>query len=238
MRKPRILFLTAAASISLAAAALSWAEYTWIPAGVPGLVKIDLGLELRECTSPVTTLADCPSVSIASITVHEALPGHYLITGMPDAPAGSGIGYSLLGSFSGTPFSYTWPRSTITPQSTSAVVSYRIPATITLASGDTLPAVEVSVAGLTSDPTGATVTFNLWSVSTGTLILDDVAATIPDIDAQSDGTWTASLRHSWSSVETSTLSGDYYGRFVISFAAGGSMTIPPAPNSLRVKVFP
>lgn len=215
----------------------SSAEFTSIPLGVPDLVKADFSLDLQECALPVESESDCPSISTASIVVDETSPGHYLVSNLPDTESGSGIGYVLNGAASGVFFSYVWPRGTITPQSTSAVVSYTVPSTITLAAGDTLPVVESSVSGLTSDPSGASVVFDLWHIS-GTQVLDSVPATIPDIDAQVDGTWRATFRHAWLTSETDDLSGQYYGRFTITFAGGGVMTIPPAPNSLRVQVFP
>lgn len=223
--------------VALLVAPFTFAEHYWLPLGVTGLVKADLALELRECVGPVAELADCPIVSDAAVTVTEAATGHYLVAPLPDAVAGSGTSYALLGTANGVPFSYIWPRGTITPQSTSAVVSYRIPSTVVLAAGDTLPVVEATVAGLTSDPTAATVTFDLWAVS-GTKILNAVAATVSNVNAQTNGTWTATLQHAWTALETSALSGSYYGRFNVTFAAGGTMTIPPAPNSLQVRVFP
>jgi hypothetical protein len=143
----------------------------------------------------------------------------------------------LFGTADGVPFQYVWPRGTITPQSTSAVVSYSVPSIVVIAAGDTLPTADVTVSGLSSDPTAATVTFNLWAIN-GTLILDDVAAVLVDATAQANGTWRATFRHNWTALETSSLSGNYYGRFTVTFAAGGVMTIPPAPNSLQVRVHP
>lgn len=230
-----------AAVITLLLAPLVLAEHYWLPLGVTGLVKADLALELRECTGPVDALADCPTISDAAVTVTEAATGHYLVAPLPDAVAGSLTSYVLLGTADSVPFQYVWPRGTITPQSTSSVVSYSIPAITILAAGDTLPAVDVTVSGLSSDPTGATITFNLWAIN-GTLILDDVPATLVDSTAQVGGTWRATFRHNWTELETSglatTKTENYYGRFTVTFAAGGVMTIPPAPNSLQVRVHP
>lgn len=214
-----------------------WAEYYPVSRGVTGLVKADFNLTLHECAEPVNDIGDCLSIPTTAITVTEAADGHYFIFNLPDAVAGSGTGYVLFGTADGVPFQYVWPRGTITPQTTDANVSYSIPATAVLAAGDTLPTVSVIVSGLSSDPTGATITFNLWSIN-GTLTLDDVAAVLVDATAQANGTWRATFRHNWTALETSNLSGNYYGRFTVTFAAGGVMTIPPAPNSLQVRVFP
>lgn len=229
--------MSIAVILTLALSPFATAEYYPISRGVTGLDKLDFNLTLHECVEPVTVIGDCPTIATTGVTVTEAAAGHYFILNLPDAVAGSGTGYVLFGTADGVPFQYVWPRGTITPQSTSAVVSYSVPATAVLAAGDTLPTVNVTVSGLSSDPTAATVTFNLWAIN-GTLVLNNVPAVLVDATAQANGTWRATFRHNWTSAETSNLSGNYYGRFTVTFAAGGVMTIPPAPNSLQVRVHP
>jgi hypothetical protein len=209
------------------------AESFIAPLGTPGLVKGDLALVLYDCTASGCVVGDD-----SAVTVTEQANGRdYLFDGLPDPVAGSGEWHEVTWEASGSPGRYAYPIQTRTPQVTSATVSYRVPATITIAAGDTLPAADVSVSGLGADPTGADVAFNLWSTQ-GTLVIDAAAASVVDADAQVDGTWTATFRHSWSSVETSALSGAYYGRFTVTFSGGGVMTVPPAPGSLKVQVYP
>lgn len=231
----RILHTILAVTICFAVYSPSLAESRIIPIGVPNLTKSDFSITLYECTSS----GGCSTVDSSSVAIVElANERDYLVSSLPDPVAGSGTWYELTMFPNGVLVSYVYPIQTRTPQSTSSVVSYRVPSIVTLASGDTLPNVQVTIAGLSSDPSGAAVTFNLWSVSTGAKVLDNVSATISDIDAQSDGTWTATLQHQWLVAETSNLSGFYYGRFNITFSGGGVMTVPPAPNNLRVQVHP
>ena len=223
----RLISLLLAAMAPLAAA-----ESLILPVGTTGLVKADFALVLYECTSAGCSVADSSAVTVTE----QANARDYLIAALPDPEAGSGTWYELTASVDGTPVRYAYPIQTRTPQSTSAVVSYRVPATVEIAAGDTLPAPEVSVAGLAADPSGSTVTFSLWR-SNGSLAIDAAPATLVDSDAQANGTWTATFQHDWTVVETAALSdGSYYGRFQVTFSGGGVMTLPPAPGRLVVRV--
>lgn len=224
----RRLLIAAALALALPAAG----ESLILPVGVGGLLKADFTLALYACTSAGCVLDDASAVTVTE----QANARDYLIAGLPDAEAGSGTWYELTAEPNGVPVRYAWPIQTRTPQSTSAVVSYRVPATVEIRAGDTLPAPELAVAGLAADPTGSTVTFSLWR-SNGSLAIDAAAATLVDSDAQADGTWTATFAHAWSGVTTATLAdGSYYGRFVVTFSGGGVMTLPPAPGRLVVRV--
>lgn len=210
-------------------------EQKIVPLPASGLVKADLGMTLYEvlgCTPPL-----CATVDTSGVTVDEQANGRdYLIAGLPDVAAGEGLYYQLTWSYAGTLYDLSWPTGTRTPLETSAGVSYQVPEAAILAAGDTLPMPKVDLAGLPADPTGAAVLFVLEDL--GDAVVLSAAGEVVNISADTDGTWSATVRYPWAAGETSALDGEYTGRFRVTYSGGGVQTFPPAPGALEVRVHP
>lgn len=198
--------------------------------GVGGVVKGDLSVQLYEDGAPI---AD-PGITLSGMANNL----DYQFSDLPDVEAGETTIYSWVWEYNNVGYSYTWPAQTRTPQSVINRVSYQIQTNpLEIAAGATLPSASVRVTGLSSDPTGGSVTFTL-TTSAGTAILTGVTASLSDIDQDTSGAWEVTLTHPWLTSETSTLSGVYYGRFTLTLPGGGVMIAPPAPGRLQVRVFP
>lgn len=203
-----------------------------LPAAETGAVKGDFTaqLYLNSISNPV---AD------PGITLMEDA-GWYQWANLPDVEAGLTDQYYLTFTHTATGLwgSYVWPSKTRTPQAVVNRVAVEIARNpLEIVAGTTLPSAEVTVYGLSSDPTGAAVVFDLVD-DDGVVVIDDAAASVVDSDMASDGTWSATLRHDWTGGETTALHGSYYARFWITFAGGGVMAQPTAPNRYQVVVFP
>jgi hypothetical protein len=127
--------------------------------------------------------------------------------------------------------------STITPTTTSAVLAYPIPQEIQVVAGTTLPVARLPVSGFSANPSGSAVTFDLFD-DTGAVVLDDVAAAVSGIVAQTDGTWRFELQHAWTALETTSLNGYYTGRFNVTLPGGDTIGLPQSPLILRVRIIP
>jgi hypothetical protein len=211
----------------------AWAEESKpFQLGEAGVVKGDLTLQLylNSLSNPV---AD-PGIALTEDA------GWYQWESLPDVEAGSTDQYYLVFSYATTGAwgSYAWPSRTQTPQAVVNRVSVEIARNpLEIVAGTTLPSAELTVFGLSSNPAGAAVVFDLVDED-GAVVIDDASASVVDSDLASDGTWSATLRHDWSGGETSALSGSYYVRFWITFSGGGIMAQPTAPNRYQVVVFP
>jgi hypothetical protein len=226
----------AAAVLALAVlAAPAAAEKLELELSAPGLTKADLDLDLRLVSDCEPSA--CPAESTAAIVVTELTGNRYLFTGLPVVEAGDGDFYVLTFSDAGYRYHHAWPVSTITPTTTSAVLAYPIPKEIQVVAGTTLPVARLPVSGFSANPTGAAITFDLFD-NTGAVVLDDVAAAVSGIVAQTDGTWRFELRHAWTSVETAALDGSYTGRFNVTLPGGDTIGLPQSPLVLRVRIFP
>ena len=197
--------------------------------GAAGVVKADLSAQLYQDGAPI---AD-PGVTLVAM----ANDLDYRLEDLPDAVAGESTVYSLVWEYNGVGYSYAWPAQTRTPQAVVNRVAVEISRNpLELAAGATLPSAAVAVRGLSSDPTGATATFDL--TQDGVTILDGVAASLIDVDQAADGTWSFTASHDWLTAETAGLEGSYSGRFTVTFGSGAVIVAPPAPNSLQVVVYP
>ena len=224
-----------ALALTLVLAVQADGESVVVPLSGPGIVKADLDLALYEITDCIP--AACPTVDISAVTVTELANGRdYLIAGLPDVTAGDGLTYELCWDDGDTRYRLSWPTSTRTPITTEAGITYQVPSAVVIAAGDTLTVPKVEVAGLPADPSGATVIFLLESLA-GTTVLTG-SGDIVDLKAGSDGTWMATLRYAWEAGDTDDLSGQYSGRFRVTYPAGGVQTVPPAPGALAVRVHP
>lgn len=232
---------TAAVALALALADPASAEsFRWY-AGTTGLVKGDLAdlTLLDTSTAPATVLAD-PGITVAPIA---SAPRWYEIAVLPDAEPGSGDSYALAFRYAGIPYAVEWPEivQTVQPQSVSHQVGYVRPRDPELAVGDLLPFAEATVAGLTSDPTGAAVTFTMVD-SSGSVALNSVTGELADATAYlgTDGEtrWRALLRYRWAAGDTDD-AGDYTYSFRITFPGTPPrpLTIPP-PRQWPLRIYP
>jgi hypothetical protein len=232
---------TALALFLLLAAAPAAAERVRWYAGEAGLVIGDLGeLTLADTsTSPPTPL----STAAVTLTAWGTSGLWYELAGLPDAAAGSGDSYALSFERLGAVYAAEWPlvAQSLQPQAVSHQVGF-VPtaARLELAAGDLLPFAEATVVGLTSDPTGAAVTFTLLD-STGTAAIDAAAAELADATSYvgHDGAtrWRALLRYRWATGDTDD-AGDYTYSFRITFPGSPPrpLTIPP-PRSWPARIY-
>jgi hypothetical protein len=232
--------LLAAALLATAAPRMEAESCHW-PLGVAGVTLGDLAdLQLYDLTTtPATALAD-PGVTLTALDTGI----DYEIGGLPDAEPGTGEHYALDVSYLGTRFVCTWPTiaQTVQPQAVSFQIGF-VPSArlLELAAGDLIPFAEGSAVGLTSDPTGAGVTFSLVD-SAGVAVLDDVSAELASSDSYvgHDGAtrWRALLRYRWTAEDADLEPGDYTYSFRITFPGSPPrpMTIPP-PRSWPARIY-
>jgi hypothetical protein len=168
----------------------------------------------------------------------------YELAGLPDAAPGSGEAYALSFVRLGVPYAAEWPlvAQTVQPQAVSHQTGFVPTASqLELAAGDLLPFAEATVVGLTSDPTGATVTFTMRG-SSGTAVIDAVAAELADatpyVGHDGETRWRALLRYRWASGDTD-VADDYQYSFRITFPGSPPrpLTIPP-PRSWPARIYP
>lgn len=193
---------------------------------------------LKSALTPQLYLNGTPTSDPGVVLTEMANGLDYRFTALPNVTAGSTDVYSWVWEYNDVGYSYTWPAQTRTPQAVINRVSYQVQTNpLEIAAGATLPSASVLVTGLSSDPTGGTATFTL-SASSGTSVITAAAASLSDIDQDAAGAWEVTLTHDWTTVETGSLSGTYYGRFTLTLPGGGVMVAPPAPGRLQVRVFP
>jgi hypothetical protein len=194
------------------------------------------GLTLGALTAIYTTDGAAEALP-GTVALVEHGSGVYSVTGLPDVAAGAGTVHSLTLIYAGASHVYTWPLSTRTPTQVSEPLFYQLPSgTVELAVGATGPDPSLTVRRLAADPTGATVSFNLYSRSGQSRTLAGTA-TLDSVEAASDGTWTAGLLYSWAAADTATACAGCYGRFTLTLPAGEVLILPPAPQSLRVTIY-
>lgn len=207
-------------------------EFIW-PAGASGIVKGDLAMTLYQDGAPI---AD-PGITVAE----QANGRDYLIAGAPDAAAGSSTDYCLTWAYDGFNLAYCWPQATRTPQAVVWRADWRaIPDRLEMSAGDLAIPAQLRVRGLSSDPTGSAVTFSMRKASGGVAVVNAEAATIADIDLETDPvtgeeTWTALLTYQWQDGDTDT-AGDFRGWFVVTFPGALPFTFPPSRN-LVVRIY-
>lgn len=220
-------------------------ECEWFP-GIAGIVKADLdGLLLADTsTSPPTALAD-PGITL---TAWGAGGLRYELAALPDAAPGSGDSYLLTFEYLGVPYGCSWPfvAQSLQPQAVSHLIAFAPSARLLeMAVGDLLPFAEARVSGLTSDPTGAAITFSLVDSAGGAVIdaaVAELADAAPYAGFDQNGNpatlWRALLRYRWAAGDTD-LAGDYTYSFRITFPGSPPrpMTFPP-PRSWPARIHP
>ena len=87
---------------------------------------------------------------------------------------------------------------------------------------DTLPALSIIVGdgsnGFTSDPTGATVVFNMRKVKDDIAKITNGSGSIGSISTNTDGTYKATISYAWQGVDTDTLE-EYWGEFKVTIGS-------------------
>lgn len=178
----------------------------------------------------------------------------YLVTGLPDAAAGSSTWYRLVVEDpSGCTYPVQWPELTRTPQAIVWAPVYELaPGSADIRAGDTLPSVRLTLRGLPADATGATVTFTLYKQTNGqaTAIANRAATVVSSTEVvdpiTSASTWTAVLDYAWRAADTGTTAGagTYYGQFKVTFSAatcgtGSDACIVTAPprNQAQIRIW-
>lgn len=231
----RLAALTLAALSLLYAAPVAAESFVWA-AGTSGLVKADLDLTLFRVAGDGGTFDNIADPGI-TVTEDPAASGFYVIDELPDADADADYVWTL--AFTdpdGRSFTYTWPARTRQPQSLVWAQTYQIvPSTATLSVGDTLPSLQMTVTGLSSDPTGASVAFSMFKQS-GAIVIDSAAASLSNISSVEDEdtgvvSWSCVLTYEWAADDIDT-AGTFYGRFRITFAGGDILTAPPGRTSV------
>lgn len=204
-----------------------------IPLGESGLSKSDLSPVLYLCEEGSACVSE-PTTSITLVAQPNGI--HYRWENLPDVESGTGTYRAVVWDHDGVFGVYSWPNTTRTPQSLIAAVAHRVSISpLELAVGSTFPPIATTIHGLTSDPTGSTATFTMWSRSS-TPLLDDVSATCDDVDAHTDGTWSLTCKHEWTALETADPCLDCKGRFTVTLPGGEILGSPPSPNELRIVI--
>lgn len=221
-----------ALALGLTALPVAAEEFLW-PAGTAGIVKGDLAMTLYQNGAPI---AD-PGITVTE----QANARDYLIAGAPDAAAGSSTDFCLTWAFDGFFHAYCWPQATRTPQAVVWREDWKaIPERLEMSSGDLAIPAQLRVSGLASNPTGSEVTFSMRKSSGGAAVVDAEAATIADIDLETDPvtgeqTWAALLTYQWQAGDTDVV-GEYRGWFVVTFPGSLPLTLPPS-RSLQVRIY-
>lgn len=227
-----VLYLTA-----LAREARSEAVEFSVPEVCPTcpLVLGDLSLQLYQNGAPI---AD------PGVTLTEQTNGReYTLDNLPDVAAGSGDRLHAAWEVDGVRYGYSWPLETRTPQALVFTSTVRpIPGQLRVAVGDTLPVPSVRVVGLSSDPTGSSVTFSM-SQGSGPPKVNAQPAVVSDVDQAVGGSWEMTLKYNWSPTDTDTAE-NYRGWFVVTFPSatcgpGGAspcVSTYPADRSLRIQI--
>jgi len=102
--------------------------------------------------------------------------------------------------------------------------------------GDSNGSLSLTVVSGLVDPTTATAKFSLKS-SAGTLVKDEVAATISAVTTASDGTKGCTLSSALSAWMPTT-AGLYFGEFSITYAGAAGVRAVPAGQLLTVRIEP
>jgi len=230
----------AALLVALLAAPAGAESFRWY-AGVEGLALGDLDdLTLLDTSTTTPTVLADPGITLTPIA---SAPLWYTFSALPDAEPGSGDSYALAFRHQGIPYSVEWPlvAQSLQPQAVSFQLGFMpIAGRLELGAGDLLPFAEANVSGLTSDPTGATVTFTLVD-SAGAEVLDGVAAELASASSYlgTDGAirWRALLRYRWAAGDTDD-AGEYTYSFRIVFPGSPPrpLTIPP-PRTWNARIY-
>lgn len=95
----------------------------------------------------------------------------------------------------------------------------RFEADFTMKRNDTSPGIEYEIAGypVAGIFTSATVRFLMWSIETGTLVVDE-AGSVEDNDGK--------LRYAWQAADTAT-EGRYHAEFEVTYADLTVESFPP-----------
>ena len=138
--------------------------------------------------------------------------GHYQQIMVPQGGAVQGVAWSS--QFMVIPSAYNWYK------------------------GDTLPAISLTITrGLSSDPTGASVTFNMQKQGVTSLLKvsgGDAGNPTAITGPYSDGTYGCTLTYQWNSgdLDMADASGAqaaiYNGQFVVVFSGGQKLSLPLA----------
>jgi hypothetical protein len=213
------------------------AERVPCPLGTAGLALEDVSVALvEESATPPAEVALPGGVALV-----ETAPGHYTLTGLPDVEPEADTWYSLTISAGAVECLATWPTRTLTP---SELVAAPLVTQLVggagqrdMVAGDTAPDVELQVFGLSADPDGASVDWELFSW-TGTALATTGTATVTGT-ALDDGSWMASLVYRWAAADTADRAGELlWGRFALTLPGGEVLTRPAAPRTISVKVHP
>lgn len=102
--------------------------------------------------------------------------------------------------------------------------------------GDSNGSLSLTVVSGLVDPSTATAKFSLKSAA-GTLIKDEVAATIASVTTASDGTKGCTLSSALSAWMPTT-AGLYFGEFSITYPAAAGVRAVPAGQLLTIRIEP
>jgi len=102
--------------------------------------------------------------------------------------------------------------------------------------GDTNGSLALVVVSGLSDPTTATAKFSLKNAA-GTLVKDEVTATITTVTTASDGTKGCTLSSALSAWMPTT-AGLYFGEFSITYPAAAGVRAVPAGQLLGIRIEP
>lgn len=199
-----------------------------------GLFRLGEAGVLKAALNPQLYLDGSP-IADQGIVLEEVLAGQdYRWTDLPDVGSDDQSTYTLAWDWNDVGYSYVWPSRRRTMLS---ALTYTISTSpVQLTQGATVPAVGLTIRGLTEDPASSAVTYSMWSSVDSTRVLDDVAASIVSSGQEADGTWTLVVEHSWTALETGALLGEHYGRFRIVLPSSAVFSAPPPPRSLVVRI--
>lgn len=194
-------------------------------------------------------LADGSSLSTAGYSVVELSGGlgEYRVINLQNATATDDRLKLLMIPPAGNACLYLWPDAP--PRATQAVAwapTYAMTSGRQVGVGDAGVDFALRVGGLSANPAGSTVEFDLWCK--GTHVVDSAAAcvagdpgccdgnplcTAPSVNA--DGIWSAALWYDTQPADLATAATNCTGRFILSPGTGQQISLPPS-KSLTIDI--
>ena len=214
----------------------------------------DAGLVLGDVT--ITYLVDGVTTADPGATLTEVSTANgyttYLVGGFPDASEATDYSVTVTPTGDNGWCNHSW-QGAVASRLVYNPTFDLAPGIGDLHVGDSLPWLDLTVSGLASSPTGATVTATFYRLPSGivTALADEtaevVSGSVETYAAPPTGAtaYRATFRYRWAATDTTTLgAGQYYVRFTVTLAVSNCgpaqnaaciITLPPARQaSLRI----